>query len=130
MQTYETPSVPQPASSGKAGPTTTIEPTETSPEGPPTTIKRQSAPSSSSEGTGFERRPQSSLDAAASLDVTQASAEPAERREKRFFRQSASAGFHTRVLVPGSDQLVSQAVPTSAANSYEFVQPGEFARTD
>ncbi len=128
MQTYETPSVPQPSSSGKAGPTTTIEPTETSPDGPPTTIKKQSAPSS--EGTRFERRPQSSLDAAASLDVTQASAEPAERREKRFLRQCASAGFHTRVLVPGSDQLVSQAVPASAAKSYEFVQPGAFARTD
>jgi hypothetical protein len=128
MQTYETPSVPQPSSGSKAGPTTTIEPTETSPEKPPTTIKRQSAPSS--EGTQFERRPQSSLDAAASLDVTQASAEPAERREKRFFRQCASAGFHTRVLVSGSDQLVSQAASANAPNSYEFVQPGGFARTD
>ena len=128
MQTFETPAAPQPTSSNKAGPSTIIEPTETSPEGPPTPIKKQSAPPAT--GTQFERQPQGSLDAAASLDVTQTSAEPAGLCEKRFFRQSASAGFRTRVLVPGSGRLVSRAVVAKSPASCDFMQPRAFARTD
>lgn len=128
MQTFETPAGPQPSSSNKAGPSTIIEPTETPPDVPQTPIKKRSGPPA--EGTGFERRPQGSLDREASLDVTQASSEPAELREKRFFHQCVSAGFRTRVLVPGSDRLVSQAVAAKSTDSYGFMEPRTLARTD
>jgi hypothetical protein len=106
------------------------EPAEPSPEGPPTPIKKRSGPPSEDKGTRFERQPQGSLDTANILDNTQASAEPAELCEKRFFRQSVSAGFRTRVLVADSGRLVSQTRSTRTPASRDFLKPREFARTD
>ena len=127
MPTYETPAVPQPSSGNRAG-TSTIEPTDPSPEGPPTPIKKRSA--TPPDGAKFERQPQGSLDAAAGLDMSQASAEPAERCEKRFFRQSVSAGFRTRVLISGSGRFLSQVASTKSPSSSDFLRPRALARTD
>jgi hypothetical protein len=129
LPTFE-PRSPSPSSSNKAGPPPIVEPGATSPDGPPTPIQRRSGPPSDDKAKGFERQPQGSLDAASALDNTQASAEPAELSEKRFFRQSVSAGFRTRVLVADSSRLMSQAAGTKAPASRDFVEPREFARTD
>jgi hypothetical protein len=125
--TFETPGVPQPSSSNKPGPTT-IEPADTPPTGPPAPIKQR--PGAAPEGSKFERQPQGSLDTADGLNSSQASAEASGLIEKRLFRQCASAGFHTRVLVPGSEQLLSQADGARNTASADFVLPHAVARTD
>jgi hypothetical protein len=125
--TFETPGVPQPSSSNKPGPTT-IEPADTPPTGPPAPIKQRSG--AAPEGSKFERQPQGSLDTAEGFNSSQASAEPSGLIEKRLFRQCASAGFHTRVLVPGSEELVSRADGARNTASADFVLPHAVARTD
>jgi hypothetical protein len=126
--TFETPGVPQPSSSNKPGPTP-IDPADAPPVGPPAPIKQRSGPAAP-EGSKFERQPQGSLDSADGLNSTQASAEPSGLIEKRLFRQCASAGFHTHVLVPGSEELLSRADGAKNTASADFVLPQALARTD
>lgn len=136
LQTFETPAVPGAPSGNKAG-MPTIDPGDTPPAGPPTPIKpRGGAPP---DGAKFERQPQASpesrqpqgsLDSAATLDRTQASAGPTGVVERRFFRQTASAGFRTRVLVADSGRMISRASSVRAPGSLDFREPRALARTD
>jgi hypothetical protein len=97
--------------------------------GPPAPIKQRSGPAAP-EGSKFERQPQGSLDTADGPNSSQASAEPSSLIEKRLFRQCASAGFHTRVLVPGSEELLSRADGARNPAAAEFMLPQAVARTD
>ena len=126
--TFETPGVPQPSSSNKPGPTT-IEPADSPPAGPPAPIKQRSGPAVP-DNSKFERQPQGSLDTADGYNSSQESAEPSGLIEKRLFRQCASAGFHTRVLVRGSEELLSRADGARNPAPAEFMLPLAVARTD
>ncbi len=77
------------------------------PGGPTTTIPKRPALPPDDKGTRFERRPDGAASTASAIDVTQDaefSMPLPTRAEKRLFRQSVSAGFHTQVLTAQNDR--------------------------
>ncbi len=108
LPTYETnPALPPGATNHPGYPlpnNPTLPPGDPIPGAPATTIpKRQPPPGD--KGTRFERRPGETSNTAAATDLTQA-VDPSElsvpRPSQRLFRQSVSAGFHTRVVAADS----------------------------
>ena len=131
--TFDAPSGPQPSSSNKTGPPPSNDPNDAPPAGPPTRIKQQrSGPPPADGSNKFERAPQGSgsLDSSGSLDLSQASADPVGVVEKRFFRQTVSAGFHTRVAIAATSRLVSQTDALRPPAARDFEAPLVLARTD
>jgi hypothetical protein len=129
LPTFE-PRPSSPGSSNKPGPPAIGDPADGPPDGPPTPIKKRSGPPVEEKGTKFERQPQGSLDTAKSLDDAQASIDRSDLCEKRFFRQTVSAGFRTRVTVADSDRLVSQVSGTKRPSARDFLMPREVVRAD
>jgi hypothetical protein len=62
--------------------------------------------------------------------LSQASADPVGVVEKRFFRQTVSAGFHTRVAIAATSRLVSQTNAFRPPAARDFEAPLVLARTD
>lgn len=103
----------QPAPNGKTGPPQMGDPADAAPGGsPPPTRKPMPLPQDD-RGARFERRPQTSVGAAASDDVTSSdgSANSVARVERRALRQWVSAGFRTRVLAPPAARLIAAGTP-------------------
>jgi hypothetical protein len=99
--TFETtPAVP-PGSVNRPGYPPVVDPGEPIPGVPSTTVPKRPVLPPDDKGTRFERRPVGDSSAAAAFDVTDNrdpwGDEPATP-SKRMVRQSASAGFHTRIL--------------------------------
>jgi hypothetical protein len=129
-QTFEgAPSGPLPSSSNKAGPPPSIDPGDLPPAGPPTAIKQR--PGTPPDGSQrFERQPQGSLDSGESFDMSQASADPVGVVVKRYFRQTVSAGFHTRVAVAEARRPSSWNMARRTPATRDFEEPRIVARTD
>jgi hypothetical protein len=104
MPTYETNPALPPGAINRPGYPPISPPGDPIPGTPATTIPKRQLPPDD-KGTRFERRPGETSNTAAATDLTQA-AEPSElsvpRPSQRLFRQSVSAGFHTRVLTADS----------------------------
>jgi hypothetical protein len=130
MPTYDIPSGAQPSSSNKTGPPPSIDPNDAPPTGPPAPIKQRSATPPADGSSKFQRDPQSSLDSSGSLDPSQTSADPVGVVEKRFFRQTVSAGFHTRVAIAAPIRLVSQTETLRPPAARDFEAPLVLAQTD
>jgi hypothetical protein len=106
------------------GPNPALGPAEPIPGVPSTTIPKRPALPPDDKGTRFERRPVGTSGTAAAVDVTDnsdSSATQSPRPEKRLIRQSASAGFHTRVLTAQR----SRAVFGNRASQVSSIQRGE-----
>jgi hypothetical protein len=104
--TYETsPAMPPGSTNGPGYPPSTG-PGEPIPGIAPTTIPKRSPPPTDEKGTHFERRPVGAVGSAAAPDLTDNSESSATDLQppKRLFRQSVSAGFHTRVLTAQVDR--------------------------
>jgi hypothetical protein len=128
--TFESaPSGPLPSSSNKPGPLPSIDPGDGPPTGPPAPIKQRPLPPDGSDK--FQRQqPQGSLDATGSIDLSQVSADPAGVVVKRFFRQTVSAGFHTRVALADAWRRSTRNVASRKPANREFEEPRIVARTD
>jgi hypothetical protein len=64
------------------------------------------------------------------MDMSQASADPVGVVVKRYFRQTVSAGFHTRVAVAESWRPAKRNLASRTPASREFEEPRIVARTD
>jgi hypothetical protein len=130
VQTFEgAPSGPLPSPSNTTGPPSSNDPGDQPPGGPPTPIKQR--PVMPPDGSQkFERQPQGSLDSGESFDVSQASADPVGVVVKRYFRQTVSAGFHTRVAVAEARRPSTWNVARRTPASRDFEEPRIVARTD
>ena len=130
MQTFEgAPSGPLPSPSNTTGPPPSNDAGDQPPGGPPAPIKQRSN-TPPADGSKFERQPQGSLDSGESFDMSQASADPVGVVVKRYFRQTVSAGFHTRVEVAEAQRPSTWNVARRTPVSHDFEEPRIVARTD
>ena len=130
MPTFDGPPGPQSSSSNKSGPPP-IDPGEGPPPGPPTPIRQRPGNLPPDNSQKFERQqPTGSLEAPSSLDMSQATADPVGVVVRRYFRQTASAGFRTHVAVAQSERTASRSAAARARASRDFEEPRIVARTD
>ncbi len=108
--TYETTPAMPPGTTDRPGYPPAIGPGEPIPGAAPTTIPKRSTAPPDDKGTRFERRPPESSGTAATVPVTDSSdptGDPPSQSTKRLFRQSLSAGFHTRILTVQSERSIA-----------------------
>jgi hypothetical protein len=100
------PGIP-PGSSNQPGYPPSQGPGEPIPGVAPTTIPKRPAVPTDDKGTRFERRPVGSSGTASAVDVSDNSPTAGDQPPPRLFRQSVSAGFHTRVLTAQNSRAVA-----------------------
>jgi hypothetical protein len=106
------------------------------PPGPPAPIKQRSGNPPPDGSQKFQRQDpqgsQGSLDGTSSTELSQAqvSADPVGVVVKRYFRQTVSAGFHTRVALADNWRPAARHVACLKPVNREFQEPRIVARTD
>ena len=129
MPTYENNPALPPGAINRPGYPPIAPPGDPIPGAPATTIPKRQLPPDD-KGTRFERRPGETSNTAAATDLTQ-NVEPSElsvpRPSQRLFRQSVSAGFHTRVLTadiwcPRGESVAAATIRRTSRTEDQFAR--------